>query len=315
MSDEPTSDARKHAHMADVRHKIVTARRAVATGSIVMERAVFTRLARGELKKGDPLKLAEYAGITGAKRTSEWVPLCHPLPLEHVRVECTLDEAAASVHVEVEVQTTAKTGVEMEALTGASAALLALYDVLKAEDGALEITGIKLTLKTGGKSEQNTALAGLRVAVITVSDRVSRKEAEDRSGPTLRAEIERRGGSVVHAMLVPDELGQIAAAYKDCAARADIVISTGGTGLSPRDVTPEALTEACTRLLPGLGEAFRARSSAFTHKAWLSRAAAGLIGGTLVLALPGSPRAVAEGMLAVGDLLAHAVHTARGGGH
>jgi molybdenum cofactor synthesis domain-containing protein len=153
------------------------------------------------------------------------------------------------------------------------------------------------------------------VALVTVSDRVGRNEADDKSQPALAEQVEARGGQIVWRAVVTDDLDKIVAVLRDAASKADIVLSTGGTGLSPRDVTPEAMALACTRLLPNLGEAFRNKTAALTDKAWLSRACAGLIGGSLVFAFPGSPRAVVEGMHAVGDLLAHALHTARGGAH
>ncbi len=309
--------------MADVSAKPASARKATARGRIAMGQEAFVRLREGTLRKGDPLPQAEIAALQGAKRTAEWIPLCHPLPIDHVAVRMTLEEATRSVAVEVEVHAFAKTGVEMEALTGVSNALLALYDVIKADDPALTISEIVLLEKSGGKSGDyrrdaavppatGARLRDVRACVVTVSDRVSRGEAEDKSGPALCAWLEAEGAKVESAR-VPDERAQIAEQIKN--ADADLMVLTGGTGLAPRDVTPEAVSDACDRLIPGFGEAFRAKTSIRTDKAWLSRAVAGMRGQCLVLALPGSEKAVREGLAALGPLLAHALHIARGGGH
>jgi cyclic pyranopterin phosphate synthase len=299
--------------MADVGAKAVTERRARAGGRLRMGADAFAKLRDGGLKKGNPLPMAEVAAITGAKRTSEWIPLCHPLPLDHVAAKVVLEEATCSVWVEVEALAHAKTGVEMEALTGVTNALLALYDVIKADDRDLLISDIKLIEKTGGKSDVHApSLPGVSALVITVSDRVSQGSAKDTSGPAI-VEWLRAEGANASTKLVPDERPQIVAAI--CAASAKLVILTGGTGLAPRDITPEALAEACDRLVPGIGEAFRAKTSSRSDKAWLSRATAGIRGDTLVVALPGSEKAVREGLLAIGPLLAHALHVAAGGKH
>jgi cyclic pyranopterin phosphate synthase len=139
------------ARMVDVSNKAVTARQAVATGRITMNRDAAAAIAAGQVKKGDVLAVARIAGIMAAKRTSDLIPLCHPLPLSSVTVDLNLDEEG--VTVTVAARTAGQTGVEMEALTGASVALLTIYDMAKALDKAMVIDGVRLLSKTGGKSD------------------------------------------------------------------------------------------------------------------------------------------------------------------
>lgn len=145
-------DQKGDAHMVDVSDKDVTARIAVAEGHIKMARETFDIIAEGRAKKGDVLSVARLAGIMGAKKTSELIPLCHPLPITKVTVELTLDPDLPGVRVEGTVKTTGQTGVEMEALTAVSTACLTVYDMAKAVDKAMEIGGIRVLLKDGGKS-------------------------------------------------------------------------------------------------------------------------------------------------------------------
>jgi cyclic pyranopterin phosphate synthase len=152
MSDLTHFDGQGHAHMVDVSDKDVTARVAVAEGHIRMARETFDIIAEGRAKKGDVLSVARLAGIMGAKKTPDLIPLCHPLPVTKVAVELTLDPNLPGVRIEGTVKTTGQTGVEMEALTAVSVAALTVYDMAKAVDKAMEIGGIRVILKDGGKS-------------------------------------------------------------------------------------------------------------------------------------------------------------------
>ena len=145
-------DAKGDAHMVDVSDKAVTDRIATATGWVSMAPATYDIIAQGRAKKGDVLGVARLAGIMGAKKTPDLIPLCHPLPVTKVAVELTLDADLPGVRIEATVKTTGQTGVEMEALTAVSTAALTVYDMTKAVDKAMEIGGIHVTLKDGGKS-------------------------------------------------------------------------------------------------------------------------------------------------------------------
>ncbi|MGA1233222.1 MAG: cyclic pyranopterin monophosphate synthase MoaC [Rhodobacteraceae bacterium] len=145
-------DGKGDAHMVDVSDKAVTARIAVATGHVRMAPATYQIIAEGRAKKGDVLAVARLAGIMGAKKTPDLIPLCHPLPVTKVAVELTLDATLPGVRIEATVKTTGQTGVEMEALTAVSTAALTVYDMAKAVDKEMEIGGIRVLLKDGGKS-------------------------------------------------------------------------------------------------------------------------------------------------------------------
>ena len=145
-------DGKGDAHMVDVSDKDVTARVAVAAGWVRMAPETLALIVEGRAKKGDVLGVARLAGIMGAKKTADLIPLCHPLPVTKVAVELDPDPALPGVRIEATVKTTGQTGVEMEALTAVSTAALTVYDMAKAVDRAMEIGGIHVTLKDGGKS-------------------------------------------------------------------------------------------------------------------------------------------------------------------
>jgi len=154
--------------------------------------------------------------------------------------------------------------------------------------------------------------ARFRAAVVTVSDRVHAGVYEDKSGPVARESLIALGFEIVGSVVVPDEAELIAAALLEWASRVDLIVTTGGTGCAPRDVTPEATAAVIERVVPGIAEKMRIAGSEFEPRAWLSRGVAGLRGGCLIVNLPGSPKGVRESLDAVGMLLVHAVALAGG---
>ncbi|QCP86295.1 cyclic pyranopterin monophosphate synthase MoaC [Cereibacter sphaeroides] len=159
MSGLTHFDESGRAHMVDVSEKPVTARVAVARGAVKMSAETLALVAEGRAGKGDVLGVARLAGIMGAKRTADLIPLCHPLPITKVALELTADPALPGIVVEATVKTGGQTGVEMEALTAVSVACLTIYDMVKAVEKGMEITGIRLLLKEGGKSGRFEARA------------------------------------------------------------------------------------------------------------------------------------------------------------
>ena len=309
--------------MVDVGAKPVTARTAVAAGVVVCSERARELLRTGSLPKGDGLAVARVAGIMAAKRTSELIPLCHPLPLDAVSVELIVDDV---VTIEARVEIHGRTGAEMEALTAVAVAGLTVIDMIKAIDRGASLRSVRVVAKSGGASGawadgQREATAALPAAgVVTVSDRVSAGEREDVSGPLLAAGLARAGASVGGVRVVPDEADAIRDAVSDLVASGcGIVVTTGGTGLSPRDVTPEALAPLLTRTVPGLAEGLRAAGAAHAAGAALSRGVAGVIErdgrAVFVVALPGSSAAVADAMAYLGPLLPHIVDQLGGGDH
>ena len=152
MSGLTHFDAAGQAHMVDVSDKDTTDRIAVAEGFVRMSAETLEIIIEGKAKKGDVLSIARLAGIMGAKKTSDLIPLCHPLPISKVSLELTTDPALPGVRVEATVKTTGQTGVEMEALAAVSTACLTIYDMVKAVEKSMVIDGIRLILKDGGKS-------------------------------------------------------------------------------------------------------------------------------------------------------------------
>lgn len=152
MSGFTHFDSAGNAAMVDVSDKAVTARTATARARVVMEAATLAMIQSGSAKKGDVLGVARLAGIMGAKRTADLIPLCHPLPITSVKVDLAADAAASAVEITATVRTTGQTGVEMEALTAASVAALTVYDMCKAVDRSMRIEGLRVTYKAGGKS-------------------------------------------------------------------------------------------------------------------------------------------------------------------
>ncbi|MBL4917466.1 cyclic pyranopterin monophosphate synthase MoaC [Szabonella alba] len=150
-------DAAGHAHMVDVSDKPVTARLAVAEGFVRMTSETLALISEGRAKKGDVLSVARLAAIMGAKKTADLIPLCHPLPITKVAVDLRADPDLPGIRIEATVKTGGQTGVEMEALTAVSVAALTVYDMVKAADKAMEIGGIRLLLKEGGKSGRYAA--------------------------------------------------------------------------------------------------------------------------------------------------------------
>ncbi len=306
-------------HMIDISPKTATQRRAIACGRLYAKVDTLEKIRTKSLPKGDALAIAQVTGITVAKRTAELLPLCHPLPLDYVQVQCDVHDQFVSVTCEVSAF--AKTGVEMEALQGVVAALLCIYDITKGVDKDLTISDISVVLKEGGRSDTNikqlTLLQNYRAAVITVSDRCFQKQANDSSGPFIADQLISWGASCENILVVPDEKSLIQSALSKLAreTQIDLIVTTGGTGLGPRDVTVSALNHVITKEIPGIGELLRHEGSKQTPMAWLSQCHAGLIQNTLVISLPGSLKAVTEGMNILQPILEHTLQIINGGNH
>lgn len=299
--------------MRDVSAKVDTLRTAVARAVLKAAPETLAAIREGRAPKGDPLPVAKVAAIQAAKDTPRTIPYCHSVPLDYVGVAFEMGEDF--IATTVETKAIYKTGVEMEALTGAAAAALNLYDMLKIIDDTMEIQGINLLSKTGGKS--NVAVTeGFTAAVIVVSDSAAAGTRADASGAALKEGLEAQGGTVHGPTIVPDDAGAVRHAVQDaCEAAPDFVFTTGGTGLGPRDVTPEAVTDLFEQELPGMEDHLRAYSARRTPFAMLSRLRAGRRGQTIIVALPGSPGAVSDALAALFPYIRHASHVMRGGGH
>lgn len=300
--------------MIDISKKTTTLRTAVATATLVTAPSTIQALRDNRLPKGDPIPVAKIAAVQAAKNTSLMIPYCHPLPLDFV--DCRFEIQNDRIEVTTEVKAIYKTGVEMEALAAASAAVLTLYDMLKAVDEGMEITSVKLVKKTGGKSDfKPAAVRGKKAAVLVVSDSVSAGKRGDVSGKLIIERLKQEGFESLLYDVVADDQVAIEAKLRDFVKTTDLVITTGGTGLGPRDRTPEASARVIEREMPGVVEVLRAYGQDRTPFSMLSRGKAGISGRSIIINLPGSSRAVAESLDALFPWLFHAFAMMEGEGH
>ena len=302
--------------MVPITHKSTTLRKAIAQAIVrVSKPETILAIRNRTVPKGEVLEYARVAGLFAAKRTADMIPDCHPLPIEFTAVRYELGEL--EIQIQVEIHTIYKTGVEVEAMHAASVVALTMYDMLKPIDKGVSIEQIRLLEKKGGKSDRNAALGqARRAAILVCSDTLAAGQGQDRSGEVIREKLVQLGITVAEKRIVADEVEAIQDAAKHFVAQGvDLLLVTGGTGLSPRDVTPEALEPLLDRRIPGVEEAIRAYGQQRLATAMLSRSLAGQIGKTLVLALPGSPSGAAEGMDAVFPALLHAFSVLEGARH
>jgi cyclic pyranopterin phosphate synthase len=274
------------------------------------------RVRAGTVPKGDVLATARAAGILAAKRTPDLIPLCHPIPITHAGVDFEL--RADAIVVTAFASAVWPTGVEMEALTAASIAALTLYDMLKPLDSDLTIDQVRLLEKQGGKSDfEETPARPIRAAVLVASDRAAAGRVEDRSGQMIAEELARFPVDVASRTVVPDDQEVIERTLRRLSdeEKCDLVLTTGGTGLGPRDVTVEATRAVIEREAPGIAEAARGFGQERDPRSMLSRATAGVRGKTLIVNLPGSPKGVRESLAPLLPGLLHAVRMLAGEGH
>ncbi|MDR1186028.1 MAG: bifunctional molybdenum cofactor biosynthesis protein MoaC/MoaB [Bifidobacteriaceae bacterium] len=311
MSGLTHVDASGEARMVDVSAKAVTVRTARAQALVLGSPTALALLRDGALPKGDALAVARIAGIAAAKQTPALIPLCHPVGLTNVEV--TAQVMDGSVRLEASARAGGRTGVEMEALTAVTVAGLALIDMIKGVDRSATLASIQVVAKSGGRSG-DWALDLGRAAVVTVSDRAAAGVRSDASGPRLVEGLRSAGFTCDDAVVVPDEVDAIRQAVRSAVAQgAALVLTTGGTGLGPRDHTPEALGELFDAPAPGLADLLRRDGD--TPFAALSRGVAGLIGRCLVIALPGAPAAADAGLELLEPLFPHIMAQLAGQDH
>lgn len=301
--------------MIDISHKSSTSRTATALAVVKFSQSQSRdAVVHGQVPKGNVLESARVAALFGVKKTSELIPDCHPLPVEYTRVDFEWNDL--ELHIRVTVSTVYKTGVEVEAMHGASVAALTVYDMLKPIDKAIEIAGIRLLEKSGGKSQYAEKLPSISCAVLVCSDSVANGKKEDSAGRMLVDRLEHLGLDVPFYTIIPDEPEAIKHEIKKSSLNGiRLLMITGGTGLSPRDITPETISPLLDREIPGVMEAARSYGQARMPYAMLSRGVCGFIGEMLVITLPGSQRGAQETFDALFPQLLHVFKIARGARH
>jgi cyclic pyranopterin phosphate synthase len=300
----------------DVSPKFTTLRYAKASGILNAPEEVINRVKDNTVPKGDVLQVARAAGISAAKRTSDWMVFCHPIPLDWV--ELSFESGKDRIIVTSEVKSVWKTGVEMEAITAVSAALLNMYDMLKPLTDDLTIGEIKLVKKKGGKSDfKDNFERDITAAVLVISDSTFAGKREDKSGKIIKEFLESKQVDVKIYDILPDKEEVITERLLELVDKDNIelVITTGGTGLGPKDLTPEATKKVIEKEVPGIAEAIRKHGKERTPYAMLSRELAGVRNESIIINLPGSSSGAKESMEALFPGLLHAYPMMWGGGH
>lgn len=290
--------------MVNITHKSSTLRKAVAVGVLkVSKQETIDAVVGRKVPKGDVFEFSRAAGLFACKKTYEVIPDCHPLPVEYTAITHEVD--GLSIIVRVEVHTIYKTGVEVEAMHGVMITALTMYDMLKPIDDAIEIMSVRLEEKKGGKSDFKYAYPeSIKIAVVTCSDSISKNE--NKSEKIIEELLKQFHLTASFNKLIPDEVEIIQSTAKLLVEKQfQLILFTGGTGLSPRDVTPDAIQPLLEKEVPGIMEVVRDYGQQRTPYVMLSRGVAGFIGDTLVITLPGSPKGVEESMQALFPQILH----------
>jgi molybdenum cofactor biosynthesis protein MoaC len=302
--------------MIDITHKNHSLRIAVAQAVVSVSRQeTIAALQNKTIPKGDVFEMAKTAGLFAAKKTSDIIPDCHPLPIESTKISYEL--IGLEITISVEIKTIYKTGVEVEAMHAASVVALTFYDMLKPIDKEIEIKNIKLLQKKGGNSDKKDHFEQLiKTSVLVCSDSISKGEKEDFSGKAILEKLKLHPIEVCYYDVIPDGVETIQSQIKNYLSnQIELILITGGTGLSKRDFTPEAIQPLLDREIPGIGEQLRQYGQNRMPYSILSRSIGGLIGNTLVIALPGSTNGAKESMDALFPHILHIFKMIHSGKH
>ncbi len=291
--------------MVNITHKTNTLRTAIAQSVVrVSSQETIDRIVNKQIPKGDVFEMAKTAGLFAAKKTSDVIPDCHPLPIEFTKITFEIEDL--DIIINTEIHTIYKTGVEVEAMYASSVVAITMYDMLKPVDKSIEIVNTKLIEKKGGKTDYQKIASHVNVGVIVCSDSISAGEKTDRSGKIIMEKMKAFEANVTDYTIIPDEIEAIRNTINLMEAKGcQLILITGGTGLSPKDLTPEAVLPLLDKEIPGIVEAIRSYGQQRTPYSMLSRSVAGFKNETLIIALPGSTNGVSESIDAVFPALFH----------
>ncbi|MBM9577574.1 bifunctional molybdenum cofactor biosynthesis protein MoaC/MoaB [Leptospira sp. 201903070] len=302
--------------MIDITEKKISLRSAVAEGFVYCNPETLKRIRENNLPKGDLFGIAKASGLLASKKTSDLIPHCHPVNIDFFDFSFELVEKG--VKITAIAKSIGKTGIEMEVLTGLSLAALTIYDLLKPIDKQLEISSIRLLEKKGGKSEvQFSKFAeGSKAAILVCSDSTFAGKREDSSGKVIESILKDANVLIHEYTIVPDEPNEIRKKIEVwVASGVDLIVTTGGTGLGPRDNTTDTVKNLLDQEIPGIAEAMRSFGQDRTPYAMLSRSLAGRIKKTLIVCVPGSSNGARESLKAIFPAIFHAKKMMRGEGH
>ncbi len=302
--------------MVNITHKTNSLREAIASAILtVSKQETIDAIKNKTVPKGDVFEFSRAAGLLAIKKTSDVIPDCHPLPVEFASIQHEID--GLNIIIRVEVYTIYKTGVEVEAMHGAAITALTMYDMLKPLDKGIEISTIKLESKKGGKTSYRNQKAGeIKCAVIVCSDTVAAGANKDKTGKAIIEKLKKHNLSCALYEIIPDDFAVIQSKTKQLSKDGfQLVLFTGGTGLSKRDATPDAITPLLTRQIPGIMETVRSYGQQRTPFSMLSRGVAGFVNDTLVITLPGSVRGAEESIDAIFPFVLHVFKVVDGSRH
>ncbi|TGL97837.1 bifunctional molybdenum cofactor biosynthesis protein MoaC/MoaB [Leptospira barantonii] len=302
--------------MIDITEKRISLRSAAAEGFVYCTPETVKRIRENNLPKGDLFGIAKASGLLASKKTSDLIPHCHPVNIDSF--DLTFEVIERGVKINAVAKSIGKTGIEMEVLTGLSVAALTIYDLLKPIDKQLEISDIRLLEKKGGKSDTQFSkfAEGSKAAILVCSDSTFAGKREDGSGKTIESILKESNVEISDYSIVPDEPEEIRRKILSWVESGiDLIVTTGGTGLGPRDNTTDTVKGLLDQEIPGVAEAMRSFGQDRTPYAMLSRSLAGRIKKTLIVCVPGSSNGARESLKAIFPAIFHAKKMMRGEGH
>ena len=314
MNDFTHIDSDGNLRMVDVTDKLTTSRRAVAESAITLNKTTIQQIQDSKIPKGNVLTAAKIAGIQAAKLTSQIIPLCHPIPITFADIQFSIGED--NIRITSTIRANDSTGIEMEALTAASAAALTIYDMCKAVDRNMTIGPTMLISKTGGKSSDHLESFRPVTAILVLSDSVSKGISEDISGEILKKGFSNAGCSIKHFEIIPDNKKDIEFCIQSWIMEGvDLILTTGGTGLGSRDNTVQVVSPLLQKRLHGIEEALHRYGSTKNKRAMLSRLIAGSVSSSMIICLPGSPGAVRDAVNVLIPTIFHGFDMIKGKAH